>query len=118
MGGANSRNGVNTDLVAANDTMTNTVDTEYTAHVGDETIQENTNSQTDAQVDSINFHGSVNTGGGALNVYPSQGNQQVPSITSTSTQEVTITHGKILLKFEEVNPFFTAGKLIFLFKWL
>ena len=37
MGGANSRNGVNTDLVAANDTMTNTVDTQYTAHVGDDT---------------------------------------------------------------------------------
>jgi len=94
MGGANSRNGVNTDLVAANDTMTNTVDTQYTAHVGDDTNQETINSQTDAQVDNINFHGAVNTGGGAINLYPVQGNQQTPSLTSTSTQEVTITHSK------------------------
>lgn len=103
MGGANSRNGVNTDFQAVNDTMTNTVDTEYTAHVGDETSQETINSQTDAQVDNINFHGSVNTGGGAINLYPVQGNEQIPTLTSTSTQEVTITHSKLIPKFEKFN---------------
>lgn len=60
------------------------------------TNQETINSQTDAQLDSINFGGDVNTGGGHIYLNPRQGNEQLPSLSSTSTQTISITHGELL----------------------
>ena len=105
MGGKNSKNGVNTDFIATNDTMTNTMNTKYSAHVGDDTNQETVNSQTDAQVDSISFGGAVNTEGGHIFINPVQGNEQTPLLTSTSTQSVTIMHGKICLVVLKLRKF-------------
>ena len=116
MGGAGSRNGINTDIVAANDTMVNTVDTKYTAHIGDDTDQENINSQTDAQVDTIAFDGNVNTGGGDIYINPVQANEQLPILTSTATQDVSITHGKFFSNCANMSVISMMFLMIFFFK--
>ena len=94
MGGAGSKNGINTDFVSTNNTLDTNIDTEYTAKIGDENSQRTDNLQMDEQLDSIGFSGSVNTGGGDININPVQANTQIPKLDSIATQEITITHSK------------------------